>query len=283
MQDLKKESGLSIYLKDDFRLDLDIKLVGGEFSSRTIRDMKPTLMDKIKINDNPLYYMYRDVHERVDDEKIKSNRLRYDLTVVLPGMIGSEFNKTFGHYHPSSYPEVYEIISGQALYLLQKPGKNDDEIDEAYLVEAKAGEKVIMPPHFGHITINPFSEPLVMSNWVADDFSSEYELYKKNKGGGFYVTKCQVPNPPGAEVGISHRAAHREKSQKNSKFQIVKNEHYKRLPKLIRAKPKELRQFGLEFDKPMYLSGGKNINKLKFLTHPENFIKELEPRNVLEF
>src|SRR3989304_3665222 len=247
MQDLKKESGLSVVLKDDFKLDLDISLLGGEFSSRTIRDMEKVLKDKIIINDDSLYYMYRDVRERVDEEKIKANKLRYDLTVILPRMIGREFNKTYGHYHPSSYPEVYEVISGRALYLLQKQGKNDDEIDEAFLIEVNAGEKTIIPPNFGHITINPLFKPLVMSNWVCNDFNSEYESFESHQGGSFYVFKSK----------------------------IIKNSHYKKLPKLIRARPKELPQFGLKFGKPMYTALVQNIKALKYLSHPEIFSKEI--------
>lgn len=258
MQDLKKESGLSIILKDDFRLDLDIKLLGGEFSSRTVKDIGRVIQDKIEINDGPLYFMYRDIRERKDDVKIRENKLRFDLTVVLPRMVGEEFNKTYGHYHPLSYPEVYEVISGQALYLLQKPGRNDDEISEVYLVEVKAGEKVIMPPYFGHLTINTLSEPVVMSNWVCNNFNSEYESYERHQGGAFYLCK-------------------------NHKPEIIKNKHYKRLPKLIKARPKELSRFGLEFGRPMYISGNKNINKLKFLTHPGDFIEEIKPNNVLQF
>ena len=274
MRDLKKESGLSVYLKDDFKLDLDIKLLGGEFSARTISDMTKVIKDKIKINNDPLYYMYRDVHERIDDEKIKSSGLRYDITVILPRMLGSEFNKTYGHYHPLkdgtdlTYPEVYEVISGMALCLLQKMGKNEDELDEIYLVEVKSGEKIIMPPNFGHITINPLSVPLVMSNWVAAEFSSEYELYEKNHGGGYYITKSQIPNP---------------KSQINSNFQIAKNKHYKILPKLIKARPKELKQFALDFGKPLYSSGSKNIGKFNFLVYPEKFGNAISPQTVFVF
>jgi len=265
MKDLKKESGLSIYLKDDFRLDLDIKLMGGEFSSRTIADMEKVIRDKIKINDNPLYFTYRNVRERIDEQKIKNNGLRFDLTVVLPRFVGSEFNKTFGHYHPIkegtdlTYPEIYEVISGKALFLLQKKGKKEDEIDEAYLVEANAGEKVIIPPNFGHVTINPKAEPLVMSNWVADEFESEYEEYEKYHGAGYYIVKSE------------------------KEYKIEKNTNYKKLPKLVMAKPKELPQFAIKFGKPMYISGNQNIKSLKYLVNPEEFGSEILPEKVLDF
>jgi glucose-6-phosphate isomerase len=221
--------------------------------------------------------MYRDVRVRIDDEKIKEAGLRYDLTVVLPRMLGTEFNKTYGHYHPKkdgtdvTYPEVYEVISGMALCLLQKMGKNEDELDEIYLVEVKSGEKIIMPPNFGHITINPLSVPLVMSNWVAAEFSSEYELYEKNHGGGYYITKSQINSQPKADRPMAEN------------LQIVKNRHYKKLPKLIKGRPKELKQFALDFGKPLYSSGSKNIGKLNFLVYPEKFGNAISPQSVFVF
>jgi len=214
--------------------------------------MASVTKDKIEVNDDSLYYMYRDVRERGDDEKIRQNKLRYDLTVILPRMLENEFNKTFGHYHPSLYPEVYEVISGRALYLLQKPGESEDQIEEAYLIEVNAGEKVVMPPHFGHITINPLPSPLVMSNWVCDDFNSQYESYQKHQGGAFYITKTK----------------------------IIKNKHYQKLSKLIRVKPKELPRFALKFGKPMYASGTQNIKALNYLVNPEKFKKDIEPESV---
>lgn len=267
MRDLKKESGLDVYLKDDFKLDLDISLLGGEFSARTVSDMEPVLKDKIKINNDPVYFMYRDVHQRIDDERIKSNGLRYDLTVILPKRLGSEFNKTYGHYHPIkdgtnlTYPEVYEVISGTALFLLQKTGKSEDELEEIYLVEVKSGEKIIMPPNFGHITINPLAVPLVLGNWVAAEFSSEYELYEKNRGGGYYILV----------------------DDKADGYQVVKNENYKSVAKLNKARPKELSQFAIYFGKPMYLSGCKNIGKLNFLVNPDKFTDRMSPQSVFNF
>lgn len=271
MQDLKKESGLEIFLKDDFKLDLDIKLLGGEFSCRTVREMAPVIKDKIEVSDDPAYFMYRDVKERADEAKIKKNHLRFDLTVVLPRMLGLEFNKTYGHYHPVkpgaeiSYPEVYEVVSGRALYLLQKETRMDNQVSEVILVEVKAGQKAVMPPNFGHITINPSNVPLVMNNWVCDDFNSDYELYEKNHGGAYYV--CKNPKPVSSE---------------SERFQIVENKHYKKLPKLIKARPKELPQFALKFNKPMYQTGCKAINKLKFLVNPEEYIDLLKPELLFE-
>ena len=47
----------------------------------------------------------------------------------------------------------------------------------------KEGDKVVVPPNYGHITINPFDKTLVMSNWVCSDFPSIYEPIKRLGGG----------------------------------------------------------------------------------------------------
>jgi glucose-6-phosphate isomerase len=269
MKDLINELGLEVRLKDDFKLELDIRLLGGEFSARSLADLKEVLKDKIPVSDDPLYYMYRDVRQRKDDEVIRNSNLRFDLTVILPRMIGSEFNKTLGHYHPPkdgtgiSYPEVYEVISGKALYLLQKPGIKEREIVSCYLLTVNQGEKAIMPPNFGHITINPLAEPLVMSNWVASEFSSIYDEIKENQGGVYYICK-------------------NNKQDENSDFQIIKNKQYSKIPRLIMARPRELPQFGLFFGKPMYKSGTKDINRLDYLNNPENCSEEIKPENIFD-
>ena len=124
-----------------------------------------------------------------DKELIAKYGLRYDVTVIRPGQIGREFIKTAGHYHPLkpqtefSYPEVYEVLAGKAHYLLQTE-PDEDGID-AILIEAVAGDKVLIPPGYGHITINPGQEYLIMSNWVAADFSSIYGPIKELGGGAF--------------------------------------------------------------------------------------------------
>ncbi|OIO22099.1 hypothetical protein AUJ17_00060 [Candidatus Micrarchaeota archaeon CG1_02_47_40] len=152
---------------------------------RTLGEMRDVLADKcfakkaeMKRN---MYYMYRGVAQE--------GSLRYDITAIPPGKLGYEFAKTSGHYHPVakgdlSFCEVYGVLSGNAHYLLQK--KEKGEIKEVALVKAKAGEVVIVPPNFGHVTINPCGKLLVMANIVEKNFESDYSEYKKMKGAAYF-------------------------------------------------------------------------------------------------
>ncbi len=161
---------------------------------RRLYDMSDVIYDKnwLKSAENiDLYYMYRELFlSRSDQEKLSEQGLRYDITIIPPRMLGVEYVKTAGHYHPVvpgsdvTYPEIYEVLEGEALYLLQKQNLSD-----VVAVSAFAGDKVLIPPDYGHITINRSNNTLKMANFVARDFSSLYEPYRKLGGGAYFFTR----------------------------------------------------------------------------------------------
>ena len=151
---------------------------------RHLSDMRGVLKDQNFAKNSPdidLYFMYRGLEKNGD--------LRYDITILAPQMLGDEFNKTKGHYHIGAYPELYMVLEGRAIYLVQKRNESG-EIEDTYAVEAKKGESVIMPPFYGHVTINPSeTEELKMANWVSENCKSDYSLYEKMQGAGYYYAK----------------------------------------------------------------------------------------------
>lgn len=158
---------------------------------RYLYDMKKVIYDKswLKGAENiPLYYMYRDLYRPEDREVILQTNLRYDITVMPSRKLGEEFVKTKGHYHPKvnsvSYPELYGVLEGKAHYLLQK--REDKKVARTVLVKAEKGDKVIIPPNFGHITINPSDQKLKMANWVYRDFDSIYEPIQEKEGAAWF-------------------------------------------------------------------------------------------------
>jgi glucose-6-phosphate isomerase len=160
---------------------MEIDLTSKTPDVRSLNDIKGVLADQEfakTTEDAKLYFMYRGIEEK--------DGIRYDITVVPAKVLGSEFVKTKGHYHVGKYGEVYTVLEGQALYLMQKK-KSDNEIEDAYVVRANKGDVVVIPSDYGHITINPSTTTdLKMANWVAADCKSDYSLFEKLQGACYY-------------------------------------------------------------------------------------------------
>lgn len=218
-----------------------------EASIRRARDMAEVIQDKEWLEENreaELYYMYRDLYREGDKEKIREEGLRYDITIIPSRKMGREYVKTKGHYHPEaaqgmSYPEIYEVLEGEAHYLLQKKGENG--LEDVVLIEAEAGEKALIPPDYGHITINPSKQALKMANWVDRSFDSIYSDILELGGGAYFEL-------------ISG--------------EFVENTNYERVPPLRRSEPTEIPELGIETGKEMY-DLIEEPEKLDYLSSPE--------------
>lgn len=222
---------------------------------RKLGEMKEVIFDKRFLStanmDMELYYMFRDVSKNEEDANtIKEQGLRYDITIIPPNKLGSEFVKTAGHYHPCptgsdiTYPEIYEVLEGEAHYLLQRREEEGgtEKITDVVLVKAKEGDKVIIPPNYGHVTINPSETTLKMANWVASAFASIYEPVKRREGAAYFELT-------------------------NGEF--VKNEIYEDAPDIRFLKPSDTWINGIELDKETELYELiREPAKLVFLTNP---------------
>ncbi len=216
---------------------------------RLLSQMRDVCLDGRKVKgDRKLYFMYRDVART---EAMRKKSLRYDVTVIFPAKIGREYNKTAGHYHPMeyghiSYPEVYEILHGEAHILIEKISKAN-QVSDNYLIVAEKGDKILIPPNFGHITINTTDGLLIMSNIVDGDFSSDYAPIKKRHGAAYYIIDEAGPT-------------------------IVKNSHYRKTPVLKELMPKDLPAFGLKKSVPLFEATAKNPNRFEYLIKPHKFV-----------
>lgn len=183
---------------------------------RTYHDSRPYYLEDKYSGDEILYWMYRDICLPQHANLIHSHNLKYDITVLRPGIVGTEFIKTIGHYHPPSdkggaYPEIYEVLHGKALYLMQ----NEDVTDSA-VVEAFPGDQVFIPPGYGHITINHSNTFLVMSNVVSNQFTSVYNQIKDLRGACWYCI------------------------EESGKPKWIKNDRYTTIPTLRNLPPKQM-------------------------------------------
>jgi glucose-6-phosphate isomerase len=149
---------------------------------RHLNDMAEVVIDKewLKTADNAeLYYMYRKVkHE---------NGLNHNITVIPSKMLGEEFIKTAGHVHMGPQQEIYTVLEGEAIFLMQKT--NGETVEDVYAVKARAGESAVIPSFYGHVTINPSLQDLKTGDWSSDTTKSDYSLFKKLTGACYYYTK----------------------------------------------------------------------------------------------
>ena len=223
---------------------------------RHLSEMKEVVFDQefAKTADPELYYMYRDLAENEQDRgKIKKHKLRYDITVINPIMLGKEYNKTAGHDHPLvpnteiTYTELYEVLEGEAIFLMQD--SQEDKINDVFAIKASKGDKVIVPPNYEHIMINASNEKLKTANWICNDFSSNiYEPFKKRQGFSYYAIKND-----------------------SNEIKWIKNKNYIDIPELKFLEPNLwLEQFDIDKNEEIY-SLINNLNKLDFLKNPQNY------------
>lgn len=164
---------------------------------RYLNDMKDVLYDKqwAETADNlELYYMYRAL-------KMKEE-LRYDITVIPPQMLGREFVRTKGNRNSKNLPELYTVLEGEAIFLMQQTEENAiDTIKDVVAIKTKSGESVIIPATHAVIMINPSKQTLKTANWVSDKNENIYEELKIMKGACyFYTTEGWIKNKNYKEV-----------------------------------------------------------------------------------
>jgi glucose-6-phosphate isomerase len=257
MIDLSKQSGLPVQWdpgKQSLVFDRQVYCSEENPDIRRRDDMEEVLFDRRACGFDELYYMYRGIALIQDRRAIADQGLRYDITVIRPGTLGGEFIKTAGHYHPLkpgtglTFPEVYEVLHGRAHYLIQRPVPDDpSRLESVLLIAARPGDKVLIPPGYGHITINPGEDYLIMSNWVAEGFSSLYDQIRAHHGGAYY--ELQTEEGP----------------------EFWPNKQYQSLPPLLRCPVTPVPDFSLITGLPIYSVFQENHKAFRFLTHPELF------------
>lgn len=171
---------------------------------RTLGEMVEVLYDrKLAMSadlSSTVYRVYRNIRFSNLDKAFSSLGLRYDITMIPPLMLGMEYAKTYGHYHSESsggltYAEVYEVLGGTVHVLLQRAVHG--RIVDVVLIEGTCGEKIVIPPNYGHVLINPSEEPLITGNLISRTCIAQYEFWRRRKGGAYYELEGRriVKNP----------------------------------------------------------------------------------------
>lgn len=256
-------SGLPIFLNEannhlEFRDGLTCASDGGKFAGQ----MTGLLMKEEGLDPQEhCYDFYRDIVFESDRQLYQKYDFRYDITAIMPGTINGECKKTSGHYHgyisgqTYSYPEVYEVLHGECIYILQRvlnfDKSEEPHIEDLIAVRVKAGQAIIIPPFYGHCSVNIGDDVLLFSNIAVVSCPLHYGPIKDKHGLAVYVTK------------------------ENGEVLLVANPRYSDAlnPRLVT--PKDCPALGITFGKSVYKSFVENPEKFDFLLNPENYMKQM--------
>jgi glucose-6-phosphate isomerase len=258
-----KASGLPIYFDDeDFSLSYKDGLTCLGSGHKEARQMKDLLYRPEGIDDSQrCYYYYRDIAFEKDRELFQKYDFRYDISVIMPGTLNGELKKTSGHYHgyikgtQYTYPEVYEVLLGKAMYIMQKVSNFDSPeplIEDLKAVIVQEGQAVVIPPYYGHCSVNIGEGPLVFSNIAVVSCPLHYEPIQEKHGLSIYVVK--------SKDGIEY----------------IKNPYYKSVPDAKTVYPREDADMGIRFGAPVYGEFIRNPQKFSYLLKPERFITKMD-------
>jgi glucose-6-phosphate isomerase len=182
------------------------------YAPRTYEKMQEVLMDPTATGPEIQYHM------------VRGGKDQRNITVWEPGLVGTEYIKTYGHYHVGNLDETYWIIFGEGIALLQKRAVDinsnpiDDEIEQVYAVHVKPGDSIFIPSEWGHLVANisktffataddspvNFDE----ANPVSMPGHADYEAVKKMQGFCYYVV------------------------EENGQTKLIKNPKYKTVPEI---------------------------------------------------
>ncbi|MBI2055095.1 MAG: hypothetical protein HYT39_03300 [Candidatus Sungbacteria bacterium] len=259
--DLSKVSGLAISLDDDLMLKFPHDLMVKSVSERTLDGIRPYLIFKDAEADIPVIYrVWRNLMPMQDEAELSGVGIRYDITIIPPGTFKfrngqREFFHTAGHYHDTAenalgYPEIYEVLSGRVRSLIQKPLETPDRISETYLIEAGPGEKILIPPGFGHVSINAEDKALVLANVIATNPKYIYGAFEE-LGGGCYRLLA---------------------SDDKSMIEIEPNSKYRDIPELKKLTPKK--DWFKGYFEPLWNAYINHRDQIAFIIKPESYRKE---------
>ncbi|MCL4375148.1 hypothetical protein M1523_04800 [Patescibacteria group bacterium] len=187
----------------------DFGSVPQHYAARTREKMQEVLMNPHSSAPAIFYYMIRGGHNQKN------------ITVWEPGKVGGEYIKTYGHYHVGDLDENYWVLLGTGVAVLQKLAVNDrgqtipDRVAEFRALCVKSGDRIYMPPGYGHLLTNTGDTFLVTADDSPVNFKNQneagspghadYATVRQTRGFAFYVVEHEgkpalVKNPRFHEV-----------------------------------------------------------------------------------
>lgn len=246
--DLTTMAGIPLELEDG-RLRTGPGLLVEEDLVRRLDELSKVTAEPITEDAERLEYRMLNGVRRQEDRRLEQLPLRYELTAMVGHAIGREAAKTAGHVHvrPAGaslgYAEIVEVVHGEAGFLIQdlEPGPQGPVSSRAWLVRARPGDWVVLPPELAHVTIDLGAGPLVFSDIIDRRAKGVYSAVAEARGFSWYVD---------ADGGLRP------------------NERYAAVPELERC---DAAEWSGDADGPLYSAFESEPEAFAWLSEPDRF------------
>ncbi|MTD41073.1 glucose-6-phosphate isomerase [Erwinia sp. CPCC 100877] len=158
---------------------------------RRLDQIRSSLRDPDCDGPEEVYAIAMDVAQIQDREALEQHMLLFGVVTYAAGRLGEEPVRSQGHIHRISRhsgwspPELYEIWQGKAIIYMQE--YVGDDPGRCFAVMAGPGEKVLVPPGWGHATISACpDQPLTFGAWCDREYGFEYETIRARQGLAWY-------------------------------------------------------------------------------------------------
>ncbi len=170
--------------------------------ARSLEELRPFLEDPDATGPQYVYHVYEGIHLKSEKEQILRSGFGIDVTMLWPGRLTREWSKTAGHSHTGFrrsvvFGELVEVVNGEGIFLLQSV--RNDRISEIFVISAMAGDWVMIPPGFEHVTLNTGEDVLALSFVHPQDIYLDYEGMARHRGAGLWI------GPEGYRVNSSYQ------------------------------------------------------------------------------
>lgn len=215
---------------------------------RTLDQIRPSLRDPQCEGPEEVYAIAMDVARMQDRAELEKRMLLFGVVTYAAGTLGEEPIRSQGHVHRISLhsgwspPELYEIWQGKAIIYMQE--YVDDDPGRCFAVLAGPGDKVLVPPGWGHATISASpDEALTFGAWCDREYGFEYDAVRAHKGLAWY------PLVQEKQIVWQH------------------NTHY--MPGRLQViTPRQYREFAIS-DEPIYQQFIDDPARFQFISHPD--------------
>ncbi len=190
-------AGIPIGLDDDSsEVVYDVEdVVCGSTKRVSLREITPALLNKALRYPEQVYKQHCNMVMREDAERWPQ-KFNYEIIYLPAGLLGIEYIKTHIFYtdcDQNKAAAVIQVIMGVLTVILQKNKLKRDiydielAVDEARIMEVKAGQKVTIPSGYYYTFVNTYETPVVFARVVAEDQLLDYDTLQRVNGLAYYL------------------------------------------------------------------------------------------------